>query len=186
MLIIQIAAGIVLAVAILVYHKHLFAIGRVLGALLLGAIFIGLLIWGVTEGTDAAVTHSDEIFEKLRTVGVVIFVYLCGAAGGYGLWILLSVICKFHTDKLNGSRFGIMSAANAILVWLVGWGLSAFTPFGKFADGIERWSREAGYTDTGSMILFSFGLLWTCIPLSLRYWRLVSKQRNTSNEVPKQ
>lgn len=183
MLIIQIAAGIVLGVAILVYHKNLFAIGKALGVLVLVAIFIGLLIWGATEATNAVAPHSGKIFEGLRTFGGGIFSIICGLAGAYGLWLLLSVICRFNSDKLSDTRFWLMCGANVIIVLLVGWGLTAFTPFGTFADGVERWSRDAGYKDFGSMLILSFGLLWTYIPLSLIAWSRALKQRKMPTDA---
>ena len=101
MLVFQIAAGIVLGVVVLVYHKHLFAAGKVLGAFLLVAIFLGVLIWGVAEAPSFLSLHSVEIFEKLRTIGGVSFGFICLGAGSYGLGVLLGVISKFGSYKLT-------------------------------------------------------------------------------------
>lgn len=184
MLVIQIAAGIVLGVATLVYHKHLFAIGKVLGVLLLVAIFIGFLVWGATEATNAVAPHSVKIFEGLRTFGGGFFLFFCAMAGAWGLGFLLSVLFKLDSDKLNDKRFWLLLGSNAIIVMLVGDGLAAFTPFGAFVDGVEQWSRGAGYKDFGGMLLFSFGLLWSYIPLGLIVWRQALKQRKIPSEAP--
>ena len=192
MLIIQIAAGIILGVAILVYHEELFATFKKIGELLGLVCLIGTLIWAAVEAPDFLSAHSGEISEILQIIGskifhfiVFIFSFICWAAGAYGLSRLLNAISKFGSSKLTEESFVLMGLANMILVALVGWGLSTFTPFGSFADGVERWSREAGYKDFGSVMLFSLGLLWTYIPLSLVFLRFVLKQGKTPSEVQK-
>ncbi len=175
LLIVQIAAGIVLGVAIIAYRSALLKSAKWIAYAAFALVMLGLVIWGANEAVSAAKPYTGQFFSKIGMIIFMIPVLAFGAAGGWGLWELLRIVLrrekKPRSDTFELTIFAFMSMLNAMIVGLVTWPLLSYTVAGRWYGQIDNWSRANGFADGGAIAVASIFWLWPYLPLALIWKR---------------
>lgn len=173
---IQIAAGIVLAYAVIANRHAIMKSTRWLGGALAVIAFFGLLIWLGGEAVGAASPYVGKFYPKIARFAGVMLILLVGLMGGITLLLLAHMLGWRKGKKDSQGLVAVASFANVAFVALVTWPILAFTIIGDWYDAIDQWSRANGYADGGALALAAVFWLWPIIPL----WLL--SRRNARSE----
>jgi hypothetical protein len=174
MIVLQVAAGIILAYIVIVNQRVALNALKVIGAVLLFCLLaaiafytisIAIVYLGETIGPKLS-ARAGRIVSDFSMLVFVFFALGSGLTGGY----CLSVISykrkgvKPPADPDNHPYFG-WSLLNLIFVLGV-LGLLSLTPL-DISGTIDAWSRENGYKDTGGFVLIGVLLPWPALWLWL-------------------
>ncbi len=167
-LILQVAAGIVLAFAIISYRHSLMKVGKALGILSVAALVLIIIVMLAGVAFDTAQPMLSKYSEKIGMSLIGIIGFVCFFFGSVGVSLL------FEGAKGRWSVLG-----NEDNIWPVGVGNLVFTgvaiallnsiePLRQMLDEVDNWSRSAGYKDLGMVGLFCIALLWPWAVLAVR------------------
>ncbi len=200
MLALQVAAGIVLAYAIIVNQKKLIAVsGKLVGLLATLAAF-GVIIWLGTAAvrfTSASIT--PRVWHGLWTALTLIPVFILAFSGALGLlmlgalflgatpqrvpsalWKALEGEPKKGSDAGCGKLIGLL-----VLMVLINFGLSfpvwAYTPVGRWYDAVDAYGRATGWDDGLSILFGAMLWQWVWIPLAV-YFLVQRVRRGAAND----
>lgn len=171
MLVLQIAAGIVLAYLIIRFRHSVWTVA--VGVLALAAIIAAIV--GIGAGVSAVADETSIDWEKVVTFASIIPLFALGGIGAYGLLTLFHITFRTERPRVEGDGcfpvlffFGILNmlilAAGATAVEAV----FPNNPIGRLAQSVDDWSRSAGHKDLGSS-LFGTALMaiWPWLIFSL-------------------
>ena len=165
MLVVQIAAGIILAYALITNRGSVLKWANWAMVAFVGAAALAALIWTGSEAVGAVSPYLPRFYSK---VGNAIFGMGVVAIAVFGGFCLLQLCQAFGWRKGKESSqiaVAVSSIANAGLVWLVSWPILEFTIVGNWYAAIDLWSRAHGYADAGSVGVASVFWLWPVLPL---------------------
>lgn len=194
MLALQVAAGIVLAYAIIVNQKKLLRWGGQLVSMLALLLGFGAIVWAVVAGVQfVGASIPPGAMSKMLTMVGVIPVFILAMTGGLGLVMLFGLLFRRSPEsvaravqkvadggdtaserKKDGDKgclavfFGL-----GLLVLVVNYALSfpvwAFTPIGTWYDSLYAYGMTTAWKD-GLSILFGAVLWqWPWIPLGIYF-----------------
>lgn len=155
MLVLQIAAGIVLAYLIIRFRHSIWAL--TLGLLVMAVIVI--VVVGAGAGVTAFADSLQINWEKVLTVIVVLPCFALMGVGAYGLLTIFHV--AFNTERPRAEGDGcfpvlvLFGFLNAFILTALGL-LFPTNPIAQAAGAINEWSRASGYKDLGSMLFGTF------------------------------
>lgn len=185
MLTLQIAAGIVLAYAII---ANRFALLRALEWSFNAIVVVGGTI-ALGIGAIWLLGLLGSYWRDIVNWAAFIAALAMGLAGGYGLRVLFRHFFprrkgpkppNTHTDGDDPTAtialFG-WAVLNMLLLWGLSWPLYAYTPFGGWWDDLDAWSRANGWDDLWTVFFGTAFMLWPFIPLSL-----LTQRRNSDSE----
>ena len=202
MLALQVAAGIVLAYAIIVNQKRLLAIGGwLLGAL--GVIIaVGSIIWAGTAAYQyVGANISDRFWHKLGTLIGVIPIFILAATGSLGMLMLGGFFFRkkpeavasafFKATEANGTNgadntgcflwvicaLGMISI-NAAITYPV----FMYTPVGSWYQLIDMYGRRNGWDD--GLGILTYALLWQWVWIPLGAYFLIKRARRPTADLP--
>lgn len=167
-LILQVAAGIVLAFAIISYRHSLMKVGKTLGILSVAALVFVIIVMLAGVAIDTAQPLISKNSEKIGTGLFAIVGFMCFLFGSVGVNLL------FESAKGRWSALGKedniwpVGIANVLLTGAAFALLKLFEPSRQMLDGIDNWSRAAGYKDAGAVGVFCIALLWPWAALAFR------------------
>lgn len=164
---IQIAAGIVLAYAVIANRQTILKSAKWLaGALAVIACF-GFLIWLGSGAIDAASPYVGKFYPKIARFAGGMLLLAFGFVGGICLLLLADALGWRKGKEDSELLIAAASFANVAFVALVSWPILAFTIIGDWYDAIDQWSRASGYADGGALAVAAVFWLWPIIPLWL-------------------
>lgn len=167
-LILQVAAGIVLAFAIISYRHSLMKLGKTFGILSLVALV--LLIFGVLAGV-AIDTAQPVLSRNSDKIGMALFGvvgFICFLFGSVGVNLLFEGAKGRLSALGNEDNIWPVGIANLLFTGVVVAALNLMEPLRVVLDGVDNWSRAAGYKDAGALGLFCIALLWPWAAVAVR------------------
>jgi len=159
----QIAAGIVLAYAVIANRQILGRFVAWIAVLVLIVAAIGVVVWLGGEGVKAASPHLP----KLGMYLVGLLVICAGLIGGICL-LQIAYALGWRDGGTDGSSNVLVAGAcvaNIVLVYLVTWPILSYTPLGDWYGRVDNWSRKNGFADLGVMTVAAIVWLWPIVPL---------------------
>lgn len=163
----QIAAGIVIAYAVIANRRAIITSARWLGGALAVIAFFWVLIWLGGEAIGAATPYVANYYPKIARFAGAMLILAVGLVGGICLLQLAHTLGWRKGKEDSEGLVAAASFANVALVALVAWPILSFTIVGDWYDAIDHWSRANGYADGGSLAGAAFFWLWPIIPLWL-------------------
>ena len=155
MLVLQIAAGIVLAYLIIRFRHSIWALALCL--LVIAVIVVAVV--GAGAGVTAVAESLQINWEKVLTAVVVLPCFALMGIGAYGLLTIFHVAFNTERPKAEGDGcfpvlvlFGFL---NAFILTALGL-LFPTNPIAQTAVAINEWSRATGHKDLGSMLFGTF------------------------------
>ena len=164
---IQIAAGIVLAYALIANRLAIMKSAKWLaGALVVIACF-GFMIWLGSGAIDEASPYVGKFYPRIARFAGGMLIVAAGLVGGISLLLLAGALGWRKGKEDSEMLIAAASAANAAFVAIVTWPILSFTIIGDWYDAIDQWSRANGYADGGTFAVAAVFWLWPIIPLCL-------------------
>lgn len=155
MLVLQIAAGIVLAYLIIRFRHSVWAVA--LGLLTIAAIIAAVV--GIGAGVSAVAGEVSINWDKVVTFASIVPLFALGGVGSYGLLTLFHIAFRTERPRAEGDGcfpvllfFGIL---NMLILAAVAAAVEAVfpnNPIGRLAQAVDDWSRGAGHKDLGSTL----------------------------------
>lgn len=161
----QIAAGIVIAYAVIANRQAIIKSASWLGGALAVIAFLVVLIWLGGEALGAASPYIGKFYPKVaRFVGVMLILAI-GLIGGICLLQLAHALGWRKGKEDSEGLVAAASFANVALVALVTWPILSFTIIGDWYDAIDQWSRVNGHADGGALAVAAVFWLWPVAPM---------------------
>lgn len=169
MLVLQIAAGIVLAYLIIRFRHSVWAVA-------IAIVSVGVIVavvWGLGAGAGAIAENIPINWEKVLTLVVVLPCFVLAGVGAYGLLTIFHIAFKTERPKAEGDGcFPVLllfAVLNMLILALLGVAFPT-NPIARLAEGIDHWSRSSGHKDLGST-LFGSALMavWPWLILLVLY-----------------
>ncbi|WP_374394395.1 hypothetical protein [Sphingopyxis sp.] len=154
-LVLQIAAGIVLAYLVIRFRHTAWALA--VGLLTIAAIVA--VVIGVSAGASYVADTIPIDWEKIVTLAAVIPLFGLAGIGAYGLLTLFRI--TFGTERPSAEGDGcypvllLFGFLNMLILAAVSAAVDAAfpnNPIGRLSRAIDEWSRAAGQKDLGSSI----------------------------------
>lgn len=191
-LVLQIAAGIVLGYLIIRFRHSVWAIFSVLAVVALIVAVVAGLSAGVGALSEEIGINWEIAWDKVLNVASMIPIFALAGCGAFGLLTLFQILFRTERPRAEGDGclpvllfFGFL---NAIILTLIAVGIEALfpgNPVTGLANGIDEWSRSAGYKDLGS-VLFGTAMMalwpWLVIAAIIGIAKLYRKVRRRSEE----
>lgn len=176
----QIAAGIVIAYAVIANRLAIIKSARWLGGALAVIAFFGVLIWLGGEAIGAASPYIGKFYPKIARFAGIMLILAVGLVGGICLLQLAHMLGWRRGKEDSEGLVAAASFANVAFVSLLSWPILAFTIIGDWYGAIDQWSRANGYADGGALAVASVFWLWPIIPL----WLLSRRNAQPEPEGP--
>jgi hypothetical protein len=155
-LVLQIAAGIVLAYLVIRFRHTFWALA--IGLLALAAIVA--VVAGVSAGASYVADTIPINWEKVITFVSIIPLFGLAGIGAYGLLTLFRITFRTERPSAEGdgclpvlSFFGILNMMILAAVAVAVEAVFPDNPIRRAAEAIDDWSRSAGHKDLGSTLL---------------------------------
>lgn len=155
MLVLQIAAGIVLAYLVIRFRHSVWAVTAGIVSL---AVIVAVVL-GLSAGAGAIAEHVPINWAKVLSAVVVLPCFALMGIGAYGLLTIFHVAFNTERPKAEGNGcfpvlvlFGFL---NAFILTVLGL-IFPTNPIAQTAGAINEWSRAAGHKDLGSMLFGTF------------------------------
>lgn len=188
MLVLQIAAGIVLAYLIIRFRHTAWA----LAVGLLAMVAIVAVVVGLSAGASYVAETIPINWDKIVTFVAVIPIFCLAGIGAYGLLALFHLTFRTERPSAEGDGclpvlffFGLL---NMLILTAVSVAVGAAfpnNPIERLSRAIDGWSRSAGYKDLGSSI-FGAALTaiwpWLIIFIVIGVGRLLKRTDTTNQE----
>lgn len=161
LLVIQVAAGIVLAYLVIRFRHSLFAVAATIAV-------VGVVIAALVALSAGASLLADRIhinWEKVATTAGVIPLFAFAGIGAYGLLTLFRTIFDTERPSADGDGcfpvlglFALLNMAILVVTTVAVEAIVPNNPISRLGRAIDQWSRSSGYKDLGST-LFATGMM---------------------------
>ncbi|MFD1767988.1 hypothetical protein ACFSAG_14165 [Sphingorhabdus buctiana] len=165
MLILQIAAGIVLGVAIIAYRHTLIYVAQALAVVAaVIAVVVALVALG-SIGIEAGGPTLAKYGAKLAiAIGGMVLLTLI-VIGAYGFAVFCGAV-NFQPKFLE-RHIVLYLVANIAIVFAAFGVLSFVPPAAAFYELVNSWSRSNGYKDAGTSAIFGLAQQWPWLALGI-------------------
>lgn len=181
-LIIKIALGIVLGYAIIVNHAVIWRWSKVILITLVTCIVLGYVAYFAVTALSSAADQlwgagwTARFWPKLGQLAFVLVWFGLVTAGFAAFSSLMSETVPLYRNKAEPTprSHTAITAFIGVVFFITPWLIWFIPPFDQFYAGVDRWSRDNGHFDTGSMALIGITFLWP-IPILIVVKRLRGK-----------
>jgi hypothetical protein len=163
---IGVAAGILLAYAVIQWRHFVIRLLKIMGVLLgLGALVIISLL-AFQSYWPSLSARLPSIIDAATKIGVILGVVLA-LFGSWALWKLFLGIINRQQKPLSENDPLPVIMFYTILAGVPIYLLAQVSPFSGFASNLNDWSRSSGYQDFVPVFVFQLLCLWPLIPLAV-------------------
>lgn len=180
----QIAAGIVIAYAVIANRQAIIKSASWLGGALAVIAFFVVLIWLGGEAIGVASPYIGKFYPKIARFAGAMLILAVGLMGGICLLQLAHALGWRKGKEDSEGLVAAASIANVAFVALVAWPILSFTIIGDWYDAIDQWSRVNGHADGGALAVAAVFWLWPVAPMWILSRRNARQSKPETNQRP--